>query len=65
MLGFPRKTPWQREWEGVLKREERFLAKSRQERSHVLNRRLERFVPDKLKSTLDLAFYKAFELERV
>lgn len=62
MIGFPRKSPCQQEWNALLKREERFLAKSRLEKNPVLNQQLERFVPEKLKSTLDLAFCKAFGL---
>lgn len=36
--------------------------KHRKNRQPFINRQLERFVPDKLSSALDLAFFKAFEL---
>lgn len=48
--------------EGVSKREERFITAARHQKEPLLNRKLERFVPEKLEETLNLAFYKAFEL---
>lgn len=61
-MKFRKKTVRETEWAALDKREERFLRKAAQEKQPVLNSRLERLVPDKLGATLDLAFYKAFEL---
>lgn len=57
-----KKSPRQLEWKALEKREERFISAARRQKEPVLNRKLERFVPEKLENTLNLAFYKAFEL---
>lgn len=50
------------EWKALEKKEERFITAARHQKEPLLNRKLERFVPEKLEDTLNLAFYKAFEL---
>ena len=50
------------EWKALEKKEERFITAARHQKEPLLNRKLERFVPEKLEETLNLAFYKAFEL---
>ena len=57
-----KKSPRQREWKALEKKEERFITAARHQKEPLLNRKLERFVPEKLEDTLNLAFYKAFEL---
>jgi len=57
-----KKSPRQLEWKALVKREERFITAARHQKEPLLNRKLERFVPEKLEDTLNLAFYKAFEL---
>ena len=55
-----RKTPIEKEWELLLKKEEK-LCKSKQEKKESkINQLLEEKVPEKLQQTLDTAFYKAF-----
>ncbi|EEQ60295.1 EcsC family protein [Clostridiales bacterium TF09-2AC] len=61
-MRFRRKPAREAEWAALKKQEDRFLLGAGKERQPVLNRQLERFVPDRLSSTLDLAFCKAFEL---
>lgn len=61
-MRFRRKPAREAEWAALKKQEDRFLLNAGKERQPVLNRQLERFVPDRLSSTLDLAFCKAFEL---
>ena len=48
------------EWKALEKKEERFITAARHQKEPLLNRKLERFVPEKLEDTLNLAFYKAF-----
>jgi len=62
MIRPSKKSPRQLEWKALEKREERFISAVRRQKEPVLNRKLERFVPEKLEATLNLAFYKAFEL---
>lgn len=57
-----KKSPRQMEWKALEKKEERFITAARHQKEPLLNRKLERFVPEKLEETLNLAFYKAFEL---
>lgn len=57
-----KKSPRQMEWKALEKKEERFITAVRHQKEPLLNRKLERFVPEKLEDTLNLAFYKAFEL---
>ena len=62
MIGPLKKSPRQLEWKALEKREERFITAARHQKEPLLNRKLEHFVPEKLEDTLNLAFYKAFEL---
>lgn len=55
-------TPWEKEWNRLLDREERFLSRKPASAAGHLNQKLEKHVPEKLKDTLDVAFYKAFQL---
>lgn len=55
-------TPWEKEWDKLMAQEERFLSAKPPRAAAMLNEKLEKYVPDKLQATLDLAFYKAFQL---
>lgn len=59
---FQKKSPVDAEWEKLLKQESRFLAARAEKKDSFLNRKLEEKVPEKLQSTLDAAFTKAFGL---
>lgn len=60
--GWKRKTPLQREWEALSKRERAFLEQRKLKKESALNRMLAEKVPEKLQHTLDTAFEKAFLL---
>lgn len=62
MPGWNRKTPFQKEWEALCKREMTFLERRRLKKETVLNQMLAQKVPEKLQHTLDSAFEKAFLL---
>lgn len=62
MLKFQRKTPWEKEWELLQKREIKFLEKRETKKDSILNQKLEEVVPEKLQETLNSAFAKAFAL---
>lgn len=55
-------TPWEKEWNRLLIREERFLDKKPPNTASLINQKLEKHIPEKLQATLDAAFYKAFQL---
>ena len=57
-----KKTPFEREWEDLCRKEQHFLHKRQQKKEPALNRMLEQKVPPKLQQTLELAFEKAFAL---
>lgn len=57
-----RKTPFQKEWEALCKREKAFLERRKLKKESVLNQLLTEKVPEKLQHTLDIAFEKAFLL---
>lgn len=59
---FDRKTPLQKEWEILEKKEKKFLEARLTKQDSLINRTLEEKVPEKLQSTLDSAFAKAFQL---
>lgn len=59
---FKRKSPWQKEWDDLLKREAKFAEKRQAGPTSVLINKLDRFVPEKLSGTLNTAFYKGFEV---
>lgn len=56
------KTPLEKEWESLCKKEQKFLEKRRNKKETLLNGLLADKVPDKLQGTLDTAFEKAFYL---
>ena len=60
--GWNRKTPFQKEWEALCKREMAFLERRRLKKETALNQMLAQKVPEKLQHTLDAAFEKAFLL---
>jgi len=55
-------SPWQKEWNYVLRQEHDFLRKGRLKKDSALNRFLSGKVPEGLQNTLDTAFAKAFEM---
>lgn len=57
-----RKTPFQKEWDTLCKREQAFLERRRLKKESALNQMLAEKVPEKLQHTLDAAFEKAFLL---
>ena len=59
---FSRKTPWEKEWEDLLKKESKFAEKRQAGPTSVLINKLDRFVPEKLSGTLNAAFFKGFEM---
>lgn len=57
-----RKSPLQKEWDALCKKEQSFLERKRQKKESALNRLLAEKVPEKMQRTLDVAFEKAFLL---
>ena len=57
-----RKTPWEKEWDLLCRREASFLKRQSAKPESLLNRKLEEVVPENLQGKLDLAFGKAFQL---
>ena len=57
-----RKSAWQKEWEGLERKEEKFASKRFEGPTSTLIEKLDRFIPKKLNETLDAAFYKGFAL---
>lgn len=55
-------TPWQKEWNYLLRQEHDFLRKGRFKKESMLNSILKDKVPEGLQDTLDKAFAKAFEV---
>lgn len=62
MALFKRKTPLEKEWERLQKRERRFLQSRADKKESALDTLLAEKVPDCLQDTLDSAFLKAFTL---
>lgn len=63
MMGLlKRRSPLEKEYEKVLKEEQKHLAKNQQERESFLNKMIGDKIPEKLQTTLDAAFSKAFRL---
>ena len=62
MALFGKKSPWIKEWEDLEKREAKFTEKRMEGPTCVIISKLERFVPKKLSSTLNAAFFKGFQL---
>jgi len=60
--GRMRKTPLQKEWDSLCKKEQAFLERGRAKKNPALNRLLADKVPEKLRRALDAGFEKAFRL---
>ena len=60
MAMFQKKTPLEKEWQILNKKEEKYLEKRAQKKDSKLNTLLAEKVPAKMQSTLDAAFEKAF-----
>ena len=60
--GWRRKTPLQKEWAALCKKEQAFLERRKLKKESALNQMLAEKVPEKLQATLDAAFEKAFSL---
>lgn len=59
---FQKKSPKDKEWELLLKQEDKMLRKRENKKESQINKLLEDKVPKKLQSTLNAAFRKAFEI---
>lgn len=57
-----KKSPFEKEWDDLLRRENRFIKSREEKKDSILNQKLAEKVPEKLQSTLDAAFAKAFIL---
>lgn len=57
---FNKKTPFQREWDNLCRKEQHFLKNRIDKKESMLNNMLAEKIPPKLQSTLDTAFKKAF-----
>ena len=62
MALFNKKSPWEKEWEDLLKKESKFAEKRQAGPTSVLINKLDRFMPEKLSGTLNAAFFKGFEM---
>lgn len=59
---FNKKSPWDKDWRDLEKREEKFIARRMEGPTFALINKLDRFIPKKLSGTLDAAFAKGFAL---
>ena len=59
---FSQKTPLEKEWDALNKREKKFLTGRKEKEDTALNQFLADKVPANLQDTLDTAFFKAFQL---
>ncbi len=57
-----RKSPWEKEWDDLEKREAAYTAKRKEGPTSVLIKKLDSVIPKKLNDTLDAAFSKGFAL---
>lgn len=57
----PRRTPWEKEWALLQKKELLFLDKYKQEKKAFLSEKLENHIPETLETTLNKAFCKGFQ----
>lgn len=55
-------SPLEKEWSILLKREARFLEKQKEKKTSAINQKLGEVIPAKLQDTLNLGFFKAFQL---
>ncbi|MBQ7703558.1 MAG: EcsC family protein [Firmicutes bacterium] len=61
-MDMTRKTPWQKEWNNLLKAEARYQKRRTDGPTSLLLTKLDRFIPEKLSGTLAAAFFKAFQV---
>ena len=59
---FHKKTPFEKEWDRLEKKESVFLKGRQEKKDTLLNQKLAEKVPEKLQHTLDAAFAKAFSM---
>lgn len=59
---FHKKTAWEKEWINLEKKEKKFQDKRIDGPTSILMKKLGKFIPKKLSTTLDGAFFKAFQL---
>ena len=57
-----KRTPWQKEWANLLKKEARYRRKRVDGPTSLLLMKLDRYIPEKLSGTLAAAFFKAFQV---
>ncbi len=57
-----RKSPWEKEWANLLRKEARYKKKRVDGPTSLLLMKLDRFIPEKLSGTLAAAFFKAFQV---
>ena len=57
-----KKSPWDKDWKDLEKKEEKFKARRQEGPTSALINKWDRLIPKKLSSTLDAAFYKGFAL---
>lgn len=62
MTSVRKKTPWEREWQDLARKEQKFIARRKEGPTSVLVKKLDRFIPEKLSSTLNAAFFKGFQI---
>lgn len=55
-----KKTALEKEWESFLRREKKLLRKYGRRKEPLLERKLQKAVPDGLSEKLEAAFYRAF-----
>lgn len=60
MALFQKKSPYEKEWEVLCKKEEKFIKSRITKEESILNQKLGEKIPEKLQGTLDAAFEKAF-----
>ncbi len=61
-MAFMKHPAWQRDWEQLLKKERRYIARHQRPRQPLLGDSLAGKVPANLQATLNKAFFKGFEL---
>lgn len=57
-----KKSPWDKEWSALTRREARYLKTNCEKQDFILNRKLEARIPENLRDKLDLAFCKGFQI---
>ena len=62
MTNTKKKTPWEKEWDDLEKKEAKFTAKRQEGPTFLLIKKLDRIIPAKLSSTLNAAFYRGFQI---